>query len=109
MIFKYHITRITPSAAAYEPVGCIHFHSQQYGRAGCTPFLNAGMSDCPASSQSGTGMNKMLMLESVQDRIKGTYGTGLRYAGMPMPAASASMPMPAMLKGQFNEISLYDV
>jgi hypothetical protein len=21
-------------------------------------FLNAGMSDCPASSQSGTGMNK---------------------------------------------------
>ena len=51
----------------------------------------------------------MLMLESVQYRIKGTYGTGLRYAGMPTPVASTSMPMPAMLKGQFNAISLYDV
>jgi hypothetical protein len=55
-------------------------------------------------SQSGTGMNNMLMLESVQYRIKGTYGTGLRYAGMPMPVASTSMPMPAMLKGQFTRL-----
>ncbi len=29
----------------------------QCGRAGCT-FINSGMSDCPASNQSGKGMNK---------------------------------------------------
>jgi hypothetical protein len=37
---------------------CVPFYRQQYGRAGCIPFLNAGMSDCPASNQSGTGMNR---------------------------------------------------
>ncbi len=44
MIFQYHIARITSSAAVY-------------GRAGCTPFLNSGMSVCLASSHSGTKMN----------------------------------------------------
>jgi hypothetical protein len=32
--------------------------SSMDGRAGCNPFVNAGMSDCPASSQSESGMNK---------------------------------------------------
>jgi hypothetical protein len=60
MIFQYHIT---PSAAVFGRAVCITFHFLQFGRAlgipfTATPFLNAGMSDCPASSQSGTGMNK---------------------------------------------------
>ncbi len=42
----------------YGRAGCVPFYHQQYWRAGCTPFLNAGMLDCPASSHSGTGMNK---------------------------------------------------
>jgi hypothetical protein len=42
--------------------GCIPLRHQQYIRAGCildlrTMFLNAGMPDCTASRQSGTGMN----------------------------------------------------
>jgi hypothetical protein len=47
MIFQYHLARITPSAAVY-------------GRAGLSPtaFLNAGLSNCPASNQSGTVMSK---------------------------------------------------
>jgi hypothetical protein len=56
-------------------------------------FLNVGMSDSPTSSQSGTGMNKNYDAANQS-------GTGmLRYrsekldAGMPMPAASTSMPM----------------
>jgi hypothetical protein len=58
MIFQYHVARITPSAAVYGCAGYIIFHYLQLGRAGCTPFLNAEMSDCPASSHYGTGMNK---------------------------------------------------
>jgi hypothetical protein len=58
MIFQYYLARITQSAAVYERKGCVPFYRQQYGRAGCTPFLNAGMSGCPASSQSGTGINR---------------------------------------------------
>ncbi len=54
------------------------------------------MPDCPASGQSGTGMNKNTEPETVRYRNKGTRpGTGmLQYrtevpgAGMPIPAAS---------------------
>jgi hypothetical protein len=55
-----------------ERAGCVPLNCQQYGRAWCVPFyhapavltcrvypfLNAGMSDSPASSQSGTEMNR---------------------------------------------------
>jgi hypothetical protein len=59
------------------------------------------MSDCPASNQSGTGMTKTPMPEPVRYRDKriqsGTgmllYRTKIHDAGMPMPAASASMSM----------------
>jgi hypothetical protein len=57
-------------------------------------FKNAEMPDCPASSQSGTGMTKVPMPEPVRCRNKVTQpGTGmLRYwteildAEMPMPS-----------------------
>jgi hypothetical protein len=42
----------------YGRAGCLPLHRQQYVHAGCIPFLNAEMSDFPASGQSGTGMNK---------------------------------------------------
>jgi hypothetical protein len=65
MIFQYFIARITTSAAVYGRTGCTTFHNLQFGRAlvslsppTTTAFLNTGMSDCPASTQSGTGMNK---------------------------------------------------
>jgi hypothetical protein len=74
----------------YESAGCIHFHSQQYGRARCVPFhnqqngaqgvslLNAGMSDCPASSQSGTGINDNADAGTSPVRNRGTQsGTGM--------------------------------
>jgi hypothetical protein len=50
---------------------------------GVSPFLNAGMSDCPASSQSGTRMNKNA--NAGTNGIRGSSpvlecsGTGLRY------------------------------
>ncbi len=86
--------------------GCMSFHCQKYERAGCTPFLKAGISDCTASSQSDTGMNKKrLMPKPVRYRNEGTSpvpecsGNGLRYiiqdAEMPKPAASTSFPMPS--------------
>jgi hypothetical protein len=58
----------TPSAAVYGRAGCITFHYLQFGVLDVhwvslslpptTAFENTGMSECPASSQSGTGMNK---------------------------------------------------
>ncbi len=66
-----------------------------------TAFLYAGMSDCPASSQSGTRTIKnSLCRKPVRYRNRGTQsGTGvLRYrteiqdAGMPMP--SYGLPKP---------------
>jgi hypothetical protein len=42
-----------------------------------TAFLNAGMSDCPASSQSGTGMNKYS--DARTSSVPECSGTGLRY------------------------------
>ena len=78
----------TNSSVDVQVVG-IHFQSQQFERAGCTPFLNAGMSDCPASSQSGTRKNKIA--DAVLHRNKGTqsgtrmlqYRTDKQDAGMP--------------------------
>jgi hypothetical protein len=66
-------------------------------------FLNAGLSDCPASSQSGTGKNKNTDAGTIRYQNKGTqYGTGILWywtkiqdAGMPMPAASTTMAMPS--------------
>jgi hypothetical protein len=66
-------------------------------------FSKAGMPDCPASSQSGTGMKKLTMLELVQYRTKPMqsgiflvrYRTKLTDAGMPMPALVFWMPMPS--------------
>jgi hypothetical protein len=60
MILQYHLARITPSAAVYGHALRIPFHQQQYAVWMCRvyPFLIARMSDCLASSQSGTGMNK---------------------------------------------------
>ncbi len=65
---------------------------------------NFKMLDCPASSQSGTGLKKKLtMPEQVRYRTKLTqsgifivrYRTKVRDAGMPMPASVSSMPMPS--------------
>ncbi len=61
MIFQDHAALKTPATAVYGRAGFITFStsfSLQYGRAGCTFFINAGMSECPTSSQSGVGMNK---------------------------------------------------
>jgi hypothetical protein len=65
MIFQYHIAKITPSAAVYGLAGCtlsttcsLDVHWVSLSPPPTTAFLNAGMSDCPASSQSSTGMNK---------------------------------------------------
>ncbi len=62
-----------------------------------------GMPDCPASSQSGTGLKKLTMPKPVRYRNKLTqsgiflvrYRTQIRDAGMPTPALVSSMPMPS--------------
>jgi hypothetical protein len=58
------------------------------------------MSGCPASGQSGTGVNKNSDAETGIRVIRsGTgmlrYRTEIQDAKMPMPAASTSMPMPS--------------
>ena len=63
------------------------------------------MQDCPASGQSGTEINKNNDSGTSPLPEKGTqsvtgmlrHQTEISDAGMPMPAALASMPMPAML------------
>jgi hypothetical protein len=65
--------------------------------------INAGMPDCPAFEQSGTGLKKITMPEQVRYGTKLTqsgiflvrYRTKIRHAGMPMPALVSSMPMPS--------------
>jgi hypothetical protein len=70
--------------------GCITFHYLQFGRALGFPFTTTttnsffkcrNVGRCPASSQSGTVMNKNSVAEAVRYRNKGTQsGTGmLRY------------------------------
>jgi hypothetical protein len=64
--------------------------------------INAGMPDCPASDQSGTGLKKLTMPGIVQYRTKprqsgiflARYPTEIIDAGMLMPALVSSMPMP---------------
>jgi hypothetical protein len=66
-------------------------------------YRNDGMPDCPASSQSCTGLKKITMPKPVRYRTKLTqsgiflvwYQTKIRDAGMPMPAIVSSMPMPS--------------
>ncbi len=61
------------------------------------------MPDCPASSQSGTGMKKLTMLELVLCRTKPMqsgiclvrYRTEFTDAGMPMPALVFWIPIPS--------------
>jgi hypothetical protein len=56
--------------------------------------INAGMLDCPASNQSGTGIKKLTMLGQVRYRTKPRqsgiflvrYRTEIIDAGIPMPA-----------------------
>jgi hypothetical protein len=79
-------------------------------------FLNAGMPDCLASSQSGTGMKRKMLLLEPAGRKKGIqsctgmlrYWMELPYDAMPMPAPapSASMPMPSYGNETVNTASL---
>jgi hypothetical protein len=81
---------------AFHVNAAFHINAAFYVNALC-PCLctctytcrNAGMPDCPASGQSGTGLKKLTMPEQVQ------YRTKIRDAGMPMPALVSSMPMPS--------------
>ncbi len=59
-IFQHHTALITPAAAVYGRAGYITFHYLQLAVWACGVyfFINAGMSDCPASNQSGTGKTK---------------------------------------------------
>ncbi len=65
--------------------------------------INAGMPDCPASDQSGTGMKKLTMPGMVQYRTKSrqsgiflvSYRTEIIDNGMLMPALVFSMPIPS--------------
>jgi hypothetical protein len=58
---------------------------------------------CPASDQSGTGLEKLTLLGIVRYRTKPRqsgiflvwYRTEIIDAGMPMPALVSSMPMPS--------------
>ncbi len=65
--------------------------------------INAGMPDCPASKQSGTGKKKLTMPEQVRYRTKPRqsgiflvqYRTVIIDAGVPMPTLVSWMPMPS--------------
>ncbi len=95
----------------YELAVCVHFYRQQYGHAWCTPFLNAGMSGCPVPKWT-----KMPMPELAQYRNeRAQSGAGMlqcrsktRDAGMTMPAASTSMPMPSYGKHLHNIELMYN-
>ncbi len=100
----------------YGPAGCIPFQQGQYGRAENTLFLNAGISDCPASSQSGTGMNKsadagISPVPKYGDPVRyrnapvPDWDTGCRNAGMPMPVVSITMPMPSCARHTYSHVS----
>jgi hypothetical protein len=66
-------------------------------------FFYIGTPDCPASDHSGTGMKQNVNAGTRpvwnKETQSGTgmlqYRTKLLNAGMPMPATSASMPMPS--------------
>jgi hypothetical protein len=75
-------------------------------------YINAGMLDCPASYQSGTGMKKLTMLGQVRYRTKlrqsGNfsvwYQTEIIDARMPLPGLVSWMPMPSY--GEYQYCSL---
>jgi hypothetical protein len=75
--------------------------------------INAGMPDCPASDQSGTGMKKLTMPGQVRYRTKPRqsgiflvrYRTGIINAGMPMPALVSSMPMSSYAETILRDIT----
>jgi hypothetical protein len=79
---------------------CLHVCVRVHVRFMC---INAGMPDCPASDQSGTGMKKLTMPGMVRYQIKPRqsaiflvrYRTEIIDDGMPMPALVFSMPMPS--------------
>jgi hypothetical protein len=78
--------------------GCVPFYRLQYGRAGCTPFINARMSDCPVSSQYKTGIIKNADMSQFSTGIKGSspvqmakYRTEIKDAGMLMPVTNISL------------------
>jgi hypothetical protein len=66
-------------------------------------YIYVEMPDCPASSQSSTGLKKLTMLEQVRYQTKLTQSgiflvwnwPKIRDAGMPMPALVSSMSMPS--------------
>jgi hypothetical protein len=65
--------------------------------------INAGMPDCLANDQSGTGLKKLTMPGIIRYRTKPRqsgiflvqYRTEIIDAGMPMPALVSLMPMPS--------------
>jgi hypothetical protein len=63
---------------------------------------NAGIPDCPASGQSGTGLKKTKDAYRTKLILSGIflvrYRTKIRDAGLPMPALVSSMPMPSYAK-----------
>ncbi len=82
---------ITFHSKQYEHAGRVPFYGPQNGCAGCTPFINAGMSDYPASSQSGTRMKSGTGIRG-PSLVQECSGTRLR---MSMPAALTSTPVPS--------------
>jgi hypothetical protein len=72
------------------------------------------MTDCPAFRQSGTGMKKITMSETVQYRTKPRqsdfllvwYRTKIIDAGMPMPALVSWIPM---LMLSYGKLSLFQI
>ncbi len=72
--------------------------------------INTGMSDCPASDQSGTRMKKLTMLGQVRYLTKPRQSSNflVQYrieiidAGMPMPALVSWMPMPSYVYGHIQ-------
>ncbi len=76
--------------------------------------INAGMTDCPASDQSGTGLKNLTMPGIVRYRTKPRqsgiflvrYRTELIDAGMPMPVLVSSMPVPSYVKQSLTYLTL---
>jgi hypothetical protein len=106
MIFQYHIARITPSVAVYGGAGCITFHYLQFESALGIPFTTTNNRFVKCRNVGLSGIQSVRYRNEqhfrCRCRCRNQFGTGmLRYlteiqdAGMPMPAASTSMPMPS--------------
>ncbi len=70
-----------PAVWTCRRAGCVPFYRQQYGRAGCTTFWRRTVRHPVRPVPEWT---KIL-----------EYWTEIQDAGMPMPAAANSMPMPS--------------